>query len=186
MDKVIDLLCADTADLRELAIMAGANPKTFYHGINPGDLDLTGQDLEGIEFTNVTSKRIDKIRKAKAKEERLAMLLDSIIQNRSNGVKIIDGYESDKSKYGNAALQELRNAVIREAASEKIDNIALVRALRRPLAHQLADSRANLIYYLAKHLAKYPDIKSYLRKSWARSSSPEYDRFRSQIDKFLT
>jgi hypothetical protein len=34
LQTVITLLEADTADLRELARIAGGNPKIFYRGIN--------------------------------------------------------------------------------------------------------------------------------------------------------
>jgi hypothetical protein len=171
--------------LRELALIAGGNPKTFYHGVNPDDLDLEGQDVQGIEFTNVATEHMNKIRGARAKEERLTMLLDRILQDRSNALQIVENYGVDKSKYANASVYELWKALKKESEHGKIDNVSLVRALRRPLAHQLGDSRANLLYYMAKHLAKYPDIRMYLRKSLARSTSTDLDRYRRKIDKFM-
>lgn len=185
LDKVIVLLCADTADLRELALIAGRDPRTFYHGIDPEDLDLAGQDVEGIEFTDITFERIEEIRRARAKGERLAMLIDMILQDRSRGLEIIERYAADVSAYANRSLNELRNALKKETDKSRIDNVSLVRAIRRPLSHQLGDSRASLLYHLAKHLSKYPDIKLYLRKSWAKSSSREFDRYRQQISKLL-
>jgi Protein of unknown function (DUF3298) len=54
-DKVVALLNATTADLRELALLAGGDPKTFYRGIKVGDLELTEQDdIRGMEFGETT------------------------------------------------------------------------------------------------------------------------------------
>jgi tetratricopeptide (TPR) repeat protein len=44
------ILEADTADLRKLARIAGGNPKTFYRGTRLTDVDVTGQDIDGMEF----------------------------------------------------------------------------------------------------------------------------------------
>jgi hypothetical protein len=184
-DMVVTLLCAETKDLRELARIAGANPKTFYHGVDPANLDLVGQDLNGIEFRVISAEETEKIRSATTKEERLSMLLDSILQNRSNGLQILDNYDLDKSSYANDALKELRKVLTNEPKNRRVDNVSLVRALRRPLAHQLGGSRANLIYYMAKHLSKYPDIKGYLRKSYLRSTASQFDRYRHEIEKLL-
>jgi hypothetical protein len=43
LDMVITLLQANTSDLRELARLAGADPKTFYQGIEIERLDLLGK-----------------------------------------------------------------------------------------------------------------------------------------------
>lgn len=51
LKKIATLLQAETADLRELARIAGANPKTFYRGIKLEDLDVSGQNLDGMGFS---------------------------------------------------------------------------------------------------------------------------------------
>jgi hypothetical protein len=53
LSKVVDLLNTETADLRQLAKLAGGNPKTFYRGARLDGVDLSGQDLRGMEFTDV-------------------------------------------------------------------------------------------------------------------------------------
>ena len=49
-DKVVELLCAHTIDLRELAYLAGADPTTFYIGARFNGADLRGQDLRGMNL----------------------------------------------------------------------------------------------------------------------------------------
>jgi hypothetical protein len=106
LDKVIELLNAETADLRELARIAGANPATFYRGINLADLDVNGQNLDGMQFSagpdnepNISSdkfkllldsdnreveaiKAIQRTHQVKRQEERMAVLLDLICEIR--------------------------------------------------------------------------------------------------------
>jgi hypothetical protein len=53
LQKVVAILKAETADLRELAHLAGGNPETFYRGAKMDGVDLSGQDLRGMEFTNL-------------------------------------------------------------------------------------------------------------------------------------
>jgi hydroxysqualene synthase len=58
LDKVVTLLQSDTSDLRELARIAGGDPRTFYRGANMNGSDLCGQDLRGMEFTNLDLSQI--------------------------------------------------------------------------------------------------------------------------------
>ena len=59
-DEVADLLktieavmTAETGDLRALAEMCGCNPATFYVGTDMTGVDVSGQDLRGMAFTNL-------------------------------------------------------------------------------------------------------------------------------------
>jgi hypothetical protein len=51
---VIQLLLADTSDLRNLATIAGADYRTFYRGANFRSADLSGQDLAGLDLSGAT------------------------------------------------------------------------------------------------------------------------------------
>jgi hypothetical protein len=52
LQKVVDILNADTSNLRELARLAGGDPKTFYRGANLEGVDVENQNLQGMEFTD--------------------------------------------------------------------------------------------------------------------------------------
>jgi squalene synthase HpnC len=58
LDKVVTLLQSETSDLRELARIAGGDPRTFYRGANMNGSDFCGQDLRGMEFTDLDLSRI--------------------------------------------------------------------------------------------------------------------------------
>ena len=58
MDNVVDLLAADITHLRDLAILAGGDPKVFYRGASLNGTNLCGQDLRGMEFTTLDQGNI--------------------------------------------------------------------------------------------------------------------------------
>ncbi|WP_421736799.1 hypothetical protein [Caulobacter sp.] len=47
------VLVAQTADLRELALLANADPETFYLGTRLDGVDICGQDLRGMHFSDL-------------------------------------------------------------------------------------------------------------------------------------
>lgn len=53
LDKAADLLVAPTDNLRDLAVLAGGDPRTFYRHTSLDGCDLRGQDLSGMEFTTL-------------------------------------------------------------------------------------------------------------------------------------
>lgn len=54
---VEDVLRADTGDLRELAMIAGADPATLFVGTSLDGADLRGQDLRGMILPNLDPRR---------------------------------------------------------------------------------------------------------------------------------
>jgi hypothetical protein len=83
LEKAAELLQAPTADLRELAYLAGADPKTFYRGISLKDVDVTGQNIEGLEFLDVPLKKRKKTKRRKK-------------PNESTFVKVLKSFEINK------------------------------------------------------------------------------------------
>jgi hypothetical protein len=51
LDKAVELLTSSTMDLKELAEIAGEDPRTFYRGANLSGADLRGQDLTQFDLT---------------------------------------------------------------------------------------------------------------------------------------
>jgi len=58
MDVVERVLTADTADLRELALIANADPRTLYIGTSLDGVDLRGQDLRGMLLPNLDRAKV--------------------------------------------------------------------------------------------------------------------------------
>ena len=51
LDTVVVLLTSETANLRELALLAGGDPRTFYLGVDTQRIDFFGQNIEGMSFS---------------------------------------------------------------------------------------------------------------------------------------
>lgn len=58
LDPILKILDAETTDLRELAKIAGGDPKTFYIGTSIDGANISGQDLRGMIFTKVDFSKI--------------------------------------------------------------------------------------------------------------------------------
>lgn len=189
LEKVITLLQADTSDLRELARMAGGNPKTFYRGVRLRDLDLDGQNIEDMEFSPPETEEypigifvpsgdksfliaiediIKAIRKVGRQEERLALLLRLILENRKFGVEILKTYGRDKAKFASRVTTELSAALASENDQmslfenhpvKRYGDDALALILYRPFSRGMPSNRSALLYYMTAHLAQFSKIK---------------------------
>jgi hypothetical protein len=204
LDKVVALFQADTADLRELARMAGGNPKIFYRGINLEDLDLTGQNIEGMEFSPpVQSKQIPgeqldlelpsrsedslkqralRIRSAKRQEERVALLLAEFLQDRHRAMQIIESYSFDKARPANAVLNALKKVRHAEVNGKQFSNLQIARKVSGCFA-KAEDKRSVVAYFFAKHLRPYPELKEWIRsKSLSKLSKEQRHEFYQFFD----
>jgi hypothetical protein len=99
LNVVVDLLMADTIDLRQLARIAGRSPERFYRGADLRGADLRGQDLRGIDLdgANLSNVLLDKSTRIdtdilkrvayissdenRAREELISSHLDSAVSN---------------------------------------------------------------------------------------------------------
>jgi hypothetical protein len=58
LQKAAELLESDDSDLKKLAQKAGANPTFFYRGANLEGVNISGQDLRGMEFTDLSKAAV--------------------------------------------------------------------------------------------------------------------------------
>lgn len=187
LDKVIDLLQAQTDDLRELARIAGANPETFYLGIDPTQLDIAGQDLTGIEFSRAEAETkivVGRIRKATRQEERIAMLLDALLQNRNSGLAILNLYQTDKAKFANYALEKIRNLFSDATTADKFES-GVAALIPHFFSYTYPLNRGRLLYFLALYLGKYPQVNKAINASLTKTASMFVEFYRSRIVKLL-
>lgn len=205
LDKVIDLLQADTSDLRELARLAGGNPKTFYRGINVNEVDLSGQNIDGMDFSSLPlpaneisapqlsfefnhpdeylapDQVAQRIKTKSRQEERAALLLAEFLRNRLYGTKVIKAYNRDKAALTNSVIQTLREIRETEVRGKQYSELQIARKVSGRFAKS-EDKRSVLAYYLGKHLNQYPTIRIWLRtKSVAKLS---YDQ-RRELSAYL-
>jgi hypothetical protein len=219
LEKVVTLLQAETSDLRELARLAGGNAETFYRGIQLSALELDGQDIEGMEFSPrsevdggkfdlsvlvpINSDRtqfveigslLKLIRNVGTQEERLALLLRLVLENRDFGVEIIKAYGRDKAKYANRGLGALESVFSDEKSqmslfgflpAKRHGDAVLARTIYLPFSKGMPSNRAALIVYMTRHLASYPKINQYLRIRVERATSIFLEPYREEIRRLL-
>lgn len=71
----------ETTDLRELAKFAGGNPKTFYRGARLEGVDISGQDLRGMEFTDLQAAKIKFDKRTKLDRRYIKAISPKKVQN---------------------------------------------------------------------------------------------------------
>ncbi|MBI3705248.1 MAG: hypothetical protein HY244_15735 [Rhizobiales bacterium] len=195
LEKVITLLQSDTSDLRELARIAGGNPRTFYREIKLEDIDVTGQNLEGMEFSGKLppsaigenqlafdlpsdtkelppGQMARKIRGARRQEERAVLLLSEFLRDRSRGMQIIESYAHDTAQLTNSVLRVLTEIGQKEAQGKRFTNLQIARKVSGRFARTV-EKRGILSYYLARHLHSYREINIWLRKKSVTGLSKE-------------
>jgi hypothetical protein len=188
LEKVIALLKAETADLRELAYLAGGDPKVFYKGIDLHQLDTEGQNLEGMEFSPTASGSTADfpslgpvgeiafgIKRAKRQEERVAMILAELLKDRNRGREIISQYTKDKAAGANGAIEVLSDILRDEESGKEWSNLRIARKVSG-VFRRSEDKRPILTYYLAKYLHTYPEICSWLKEKSVQKLSKDQQR----------
>lgn len=199
LDKVVSLLQAETADLRELAQIAGGDPRIFYRGINPAELDLANQDIQGMEFSSTIDQSthigqlelqllseadqqtarntVIRIKTARRQEERAALLLAEFLRDRSHALQIIDSYVKDDAQVTHSVLSVLREVHFREMEGKRFTNLQIARKVSGRF-RRAEDKRSLVAYFFAKHLREFPELRPWLRtKSLARLSGEQQDEF---------
>lgn len=116
-------------------------------------------------------------------EERIAILLDSIIQNRGIGISALLQYGSDRANFANKALAAIRKGVIGNDTWNIKDELIVASLIPRFFTDSFPMNRGELLYYLARHLAKYPQVNEAIRRKlrsshsyWVRNVSSEVER----------
>lgn len=175
LDKVVELLEADTMDLRDLARLAGADPRTFYRGIDPKTLDLNGQDLEGIEFgdgldyAKTMAKFLAHVHAAKRQEERLALLLLEIVEMPERRRDVIDAYPG--STVYERRVTELLRARLGGHSDKWQFEINLYEAANDMYQLCFSERKGQLLHYFAKHMGHLLGIRQFIRKKLERTVS---------------
>jgi hypothetical protein len=211
LDKVIDLLKADTNDLRELARIAGGDPAIFYKGIELQDLEWEDQNIEEMEFSSSdsfldslmdgsqinigvneniiiqTDELTKLIKNFKRQEERISLVLRLILEHRHAAIAILEQYGLDQAKYATLAIAELLQALRMDAHQKSLfeEESSQISFLNDPPYRRLADDElAKIVQRTFNNIP--PSNRSALLFNMAKhlSDFPEVNQFlRSIIEK---
>ncbi|HEY4343904.1 MAG TPA: hypothetical protein VGN05_06145 [Parvibaculum sp.] len=161
--------------------------------------DLFGNS--GIDLTIQQDRNVDEalslISRTGQQEERLAILLDTILGSRTTGKQLLKHYSSDRAQYADAAIKEIISALDNPFTYQKKQTQVELSDNERPSAETLIDiplqgfshgmpkNRALLFYYLSKHLGKYPNARKALRARYLARYSIYFRPYENEIRKFL-
>lgn len=184
LETVVKLLQADTSDLRELCRIAGGDLSNFYRGMDLRGLDLSDEDLKLFQIGSVSSAII-RIKKAVRQEERIAILLDEILQNRNVGVGALAQYSGERARFANNVVNLLRSRFSSKEDDATNDAFVVASLIKRLYTDVYPYNRGALLYFLAKHLGKYSIVNSAIKQCLNRSASMFVTRVRQQVNQFL-
>jgi hypothetical protein len=164
---------------------------------------------------------LQRIGRCGRQEERIAIVMDSIIANRSAGLSALLQYGTDRAKFANSALDLLRGIFFqrnnlasellaqnkstsqselflpnlslgtREAPLPEIiashdPELMMALLIPRLFTRQYPMSRGELLFYLSRHLAKWPKVNQAIRQSLNRTASIYVDDWREAIEGYLS
>jgi hypothetical protein len=131
------------------------------------DFDIFPQDQDSS-----ATQVVHRIKGAKRQEERAALLLAEFLKDRSSGTQIINSYTYDKAMLTNSVLKVLSKVLLDEASGKKRSNLQIARKVSGCFA-QAEDKRHVLVYFFAKHLHQYPEIRAWLKQKSIHKLSQE-------------
>ena len=181
---VVSLLQSDTADLQELCRIAGGDPATFYQGTDIGALDLTENDRRFLRNAQI-SDAVSRVKRAVRQEERVALLIDQILENREVGLCALVQYSGERAKFAQHASALIRQSFDLREKNPSNDNLIAASLVQRLFTDVFPYNAGVLLFYLAKHLGKYPQVSAAIRKSLARTGSMFVEKWRDDIEKEL-
>lgn len=201
LDRVVLILTSETADLRALAKIAGADPRTFYRGIRREDLELDGQNIEGMEFAgeNATERPADEVKTserftpadevqfvagihaASPKEERVARLVEALLLFPEDFEKILDACPHF-SMFEARAVTSLRTCIrsSRKLSRDRYD-AAIARAMSALFNYAINDARGKFMLALASHCGSTRAIRELIEAKLDKTYSYRLLAYEKQI-----
>jgi hypothetical protein len=149
---------------------------------------LFGDRVQSIESTSTPETLDEILRKIKntgRQEERIAILIEAILRDRDTGIQVLRRYQHDRAKFAQWALHELRRRLSGQSHDSSQDELLIADLIPRFFTQQYPLARGSLLYYLAKHLAKWPHINGAIRRSLDRTASIFVDLHRREIERLL-
>lgn len=144
----------------------------------------TNGDADSIQTGNVR-ELLNKVRHAPRQEERIAILINGILENKDVGVSAFLQYGRDRAKFANSALEKIREYLTDPRLSGRNLELSAAKLVADLYIMQYPANRGAFIFYFAKNLSKWPYINEELRARLDRTRSIFVEYFRPSIEKFM-
>lgn len=211
LDKLVDILSADTVDLRELAEIAGFDPKFFYIGTDISGADIRGQNLEGMKFSNfqlsqvkvdsetridgygelrfddeidelVVKMKLVEIKRLGRQEERVIAAIRLCMDHPDVCGVVFDQY-NESSKFAKNLFLKFKESGIVSADRKGID-VRLSVFMDQILNVSFPLSRGYALRYIAKYFGDFKYIRMLVNRRLIRNytMSNHYDDIKAILD----
>lgn len=133
----------------------------------------------------MVSELLRKIRHESRQEDRVALLLKAVLEQRRAAMVLLQLYR-DRSRQASGVLDELRHKLaIAERAKDKSDEEVIAELVPRIFTNSHPALRGSSLFALARHLSRWPKINRAISFTTARSNSTYVDPYRVDIDRAL-
>jgi hypothetical protein len=170
-------------DEQEIVARLAAEFDTTFDG--GGLSDGRVQTTENTPTPETVDAILQKIRSTGRQEERIAILVEEILRERDTGIQVLLRYKRDRAKFAQWALHELGHRLSGQGHDNSQDELLIANLIPRFFTQQYPLARGSLLYYLAKHLAKWPHINRAIRRCLDRTASMAVDSRRQEIEVLL-
>jgi len=147
-----------------------------------GEEDSTAKN--GKVRSEKISKLLEQVRYTGRQEERIAIMADAILRDRETGIAALRRYKRDRARVADWAFQEMRSRLQKDG-NRRFDEMMIADLIPRLFTQQYSLTRGELLFYLARHLAKWPIINKAIWHALDRTQSIMVDPFRRQTLKML-
>ena len=123
------------------------------------------------------------IRRTGRQEERVALLMAAILDNPTVGKSALLQYQNDRAKMAAWAITELRKSFT--GTTWPIDETVIAALVPQLFTKQWPMGRGDLLFFLAKHLGKWPRVNASIREVLQKTHSMYVDWSRKEIEDTL-
>lgn len=138
-----------------------------------------------VEVQREVDSTLKLIRGRGRQEERIAVLLDSILKNPTVGLSTLLQYQTDRGAFARWALDELNKLFIRQESKSNGYEVAIAQLIPKMFSKHYPLSRGELLLFLAQHLSARRLIRSAIQDVLDRTNSVFVGLFRPQIAKIF-
>jgi hypothetical protein len=184
----LNLAAVDPRDYaRTSAAQLAAELQQELGALVPAVVDLQWDELNSSNPIQVgkVSTALKSIKRAGRQEERIALLLDEILNDLNTGTSVLLQYEQDRAKFATHALSKIRELIPRGSVGQTADERTIATLVPAFFAYAFPLNRGRLLYFLAKHLAKYPLVNEAIATTLHQTESMFVDQYRSAILDYL-
>jgi hypothetical protein len=141
-------------------------------------------DHDATAIQRQVDELLSLVRQTGRQEERIALLMAAILSNPAVGKSALLQYQRDRAKVATWAITELRKTFV--DTSWPSDEKIIAALVPRLLTKQWPMARAELLFFLAKHLGEWPQINAAINKALQKTRSIFVDLRRKEIEYILS